>query len=351
MIERYFDNAATSPLDPRVREAMVPWLGARCGNAHSVHEAGRAARAAVERAREQVARLLGAQDPMEVTFTSGATEALNTALASFSRLAISPFEHSAVREPALHRAAEVLANDDYALSSPKHPCDLVAVMAVNNETGAMLEAPRGHRTLVDATQAAGKTPFRLGDLAAISAHKFHGPQGVGALFVRGGEWIEPLLRGGEHENGLRAGTLNVAGIVGMGEAARIAHGEAPADRDRALEMREMVLAELDPVTDWWENRGAAQSPFILSLSFAGVEGETLVLELDRLGYAISSGAACSSRSTEPSHVLTALGYPEARIRGAVRISFGRLNTPEGALAVGRALASAVQTVRNIGFRR
>lgn len=350
MHERYFDNAASTPLDPRVRDAMLPWLGTLAGNAHSIHEAGRAARAAVERARAQVAALIGAEAPEEVFFTSGATEALNTVIAAFPTVAISPFEHSAVRAPALASRAEVLANSRYSIAAPASDPSLVAVMAVNNETGAVLTPPGAKRLLVDATQAAGKVPCGLGDFAAISAHKFHGPQGAGALYIRDAILIQPLLRGGGQEAGQRAGTLNVAGIVGMGAAAEIARSEMDEGRIAAQAMREVVLEGIRAVSGHFVNDGPDQSPFILSASFEGVLGESVVVELDRMGFAISSGAACSSESAEPSPVLTALGYSRDRVRGAMRISFGRFNTLESAYALAQALVTAIHTVRNIRIR-
>lgn len=341
--ERCFDNAATTPLDPRVLAEMMPWLQADFGNPHSLHHWGRKAMAAVERARESVAELIGAEDPSEVVFTSGATESNNWALRIFPNTWISPFEHSSLWEPAQRLGRGILRNDGWTLSLPPgaEP-DLIAVMAVNNETGAILEAPDASAPrLVDATQAAGKTALPDWDLLSLSAHKLHGPKGVGALAVRGG-LIEPLLVGGDQEEGRRAGTLNVPAIVGFGAAARIAREEPMLAVD---EMRAAVMEGLSSLSDWRTNDHSAQSPFILSLSFLGVEGESLVVELDAAGFGISSGAACSSRRSEPSHVLTALGIEPEWLRGTVRISFGRFNRLEQAHDLGQALRSAVQAVR------
>jgi|GEM_PF-4343971 len=237
---RYFDHAATTPVDAFVREAMMPFLGDDCGNAHSLHQWGLRAREAVEGARQAVARLLGAEDPSEVVFTSGATESNNTVLAAFDSVAVSPFEHSSVREPALSRGAWIMSNEGWTLSPPS-PVELVSVMTVNNETGALLTMPEcpGAMRHTDATQAVGKLAFDATayDFVSCSGHKFYGPKGVGALFLRGAEPIEPLLRGGGQEHGVRAGTLNVPGIVGMGMAAELAHERRIHDFDHAVALR------------------------------------------------------------------------------------------------------------------
>lgn len=347
MTDRYFDHAATTPLDPHVFEAMLPWMREHFGNAHSLHHWGRKADGAVERAREQVARLFGADDPAQIIFTSGATEANNWALSTSDRIAISPFEHSAVREPGLQRGAEILANDRWTLASPDRDPEVISVMAVNNETGAILFPPtHTPRTHIDAVQALGKTGWKACcDFASASAHKIYGPKGIGALYARNPYSLDPFIRGGEQEHGLRGGTLNVPGIVGFGEAAKIAFDRQEEDHQVVTELREIVLEEMKGLGDIQTNDAPNQSPFILSLSFAGIEGETLVIEMDAEGYGISAGAACSSRSTEPSHVLTALSLPENWLRGTVRISFGRSNTPTSALALARLLRQKVEQLR------
>lgn len=343
---RYFDNAATTPAHPKVVEAVTEALRHDYGNAHSIHEAGRSARIAVDRAREQVAALLGADDPQEIVFTSGATEANNWILRVFDRLAVSPFEHSSVREPAGLAGAEVLENDGYDLAPPTSAPRLVSVMGVNNETGAILKPPQTgdaklHR---DLTQSVGKVPFGLEglDFASFSAHKFGGPKGIGGLYIRGGEAIEPLLLGGGQEHGLRAGTLNVPGIVGFGVAAAIALDEREANTEHVRALRQAFLYELGR-----EEEHGEFSPWILSVAFPGLQGETLVVEADLRGFAISSGAACSSESTEPSHVLTALGLPEEEIRGAVRISFGVQNTLDAAIELARTLRAIAESLSGL----
>ncbi|MGV3616978.1 MAG: cysteine desulfurase family protein [Fimbriimonas sp.] len=349
---RYFDNAATTPLDPRVREAMLPYLDADFGNASSIHAFGMSAHAAIERARERVAALIGAEDPSQIVFTSGATESNNWVLRSFPSGAISPFEHSAVREPANFLGYRTLANTELTLLPPDERVALVSVMSVNNEIGAQWDA-REFRPFADAlhsdlTQGVGKLPVDLEglDYASLSAHKFYGPKGVGALYFADTP-LPPLLMGGEQEGGLRAGTHNVAAIVGMGIAAEIAAEEWEQDRAEAERLREIVVQTLEPLSDWQINGGPKASPYILSLSFYGIEGETLVIEADRAGYAISSGAACSSRSTEPSHVLTSLGLAPEWRRGTVRISFGRGNNPETSEDLAKSLRLSVEKLRTM----
>ena len=374
---RYFDHAATTPLAPEARAEMEPFLGL-AGNAGSLHAFGRRAEAAVALARERVAALAGAEDPQQIVLTSGATEACNAALAQAEGGWISPFEHAAVREPALARGYGVLSNDGLAIASGdgspwsrgadltsavssssraqggtvgEGAGGLLAVMAVNNEIGARWDArdlPAARR-LVDATQALGKVPLDLEgiDYAAFSAHKLYGPQGVGALFTADGS-LDPTQRGGEQEGGRRAGTVDVAGAVGFGAACALAADRLDADHARAAELRAIVLDEMRRVEDWRINGGEGAVPHILSLSFLGLEGETLVLEADAEGFAISAGAACSSRSTEPSHVLVALGLPPEWRRGTVRISFGRANTPDSARALGRNVVRSVEKLRTIG---
>ncbi len=351
-IDRYFDNAATTPVDPHVLEAMLPYFGTEFGNAHSVHSWGLAARKAVERAREQVAALIGAEDPLEVVFTSGATESNNWVLRAFEDAAVGPFEHSSVFELARRTGRTILQNSGLGVLAPERNHSLISQMRVNNEIGAVFEvsdlASSCDALHSDITQAMGKIPVHLEetpvDFASFSAHKFYGPKGVGGLFVKGGRFLVPLLEGGEQEDGRRSGTSNVPGIVGMGEAARIARDRLEQDLAHAANLRRAVVESIRDVPDLRVNGGEHISPFILSLSFRGLEGEALVLELDRAGFAISSGAACSSRTTEPSWVLTALGYEPEWLRGTIRISFGRFNTVASAQGLAKALRAGVGTL-------
>lgn len=334
---------------------MLPFLDEEFGNAHSLHARGIRAADAVERAREQVALLVGAEDPSQITFTSGATEANNWVLnAGHGAVWISPFEHSSMREPALRKGARILAHRGLELRrrSEDGTRSLVSIMAVNNEIGTTWRAPDygqpGDLIHSDLTQAAGKLPIDLDglDFASFSAHKFYGPKGVGALYSLD-QPPEALILGGEQERGYRGGTLNVAAIVGMGKAAEIARNARGEDFDRARSLREAFLDGLKGLSDFQVQGGSRTSPYIVSVGFAGVQGETLVLDMDRRGFAISAGAACSSRSVEPSHVLTALGLDEALRRGAVRISFGRFNRLEETAELAKILRVSVESLRTL----
>lgn len=350
MRDRYFDNAATTPLDPRVLREMTPFLEEEFGNASSIHGFGQRAAGAVESARERVAALIGAEDPSQIVFTSGATESNNWVLRNHLAGVTSPFEHAAVRELAEQMSYDVLENDGTELLPSPKAADLLTVMSVNNEIGTRWDvreittgAAARHS---DMTQSVGKLPTDVSglDYASFSAHKFYGPKGVGGLFI-----AEPplprLLLGGDQENGMRAGTLNVPGIVGMGAAAAIAADEMERDLEHAQTLRDLTLDGLSGLSDWQVNGGEEVSPYILSLSFLGVEGESLTVELDNAGYAISAGAACSARATEPSHVLRALGLPEPWRKGTVRISFGRFNTLESTQGLMRTLMVSVENLR------
>lgn len=362
-LERYFDNASTSPLDPRVLEAMLPFLRDECGNAHSIHQLGLRARAAVERAREQVAKLIGAEDPAEIAFTSGATESNNWVLRSFPDAAVSPFEHASIRVPGSVLGAEILPHNGLEVAPPggfrwpdgRTSRTLVSLMRVNNEIGTVWDPSvwRGHADLLhsDLTQAAGKIPVDVQaldlDFGSLSAHKLYGPKGIGALYMRGMHPIDPLLLGGDQENGLRGGTLNVPAIVGMGEAARLAADEQAKDLEETERLRQITLESIGDLADFRTNGGRSATPFILSLSFLGIEGETLVLYLDHNGFCVSSGAACSSRSHEPSAVLAAIEPDDAWRRGTIRISFGRHNTPDAARSLGLNIRQGVETLRKL----
>jgi cysteine desulfurase len=331
---------------------MLPYLTENFGNAHSLHSAGGAAIAAVERAREQVAEFIGADAPDEILFTSGATESNNWILQAFPEMAISPVEHSSLYEPAKARNHRILENNHLQIIVPEQ-LSQVSVMKVNNELGTIFQpeklAKPGRIVHSDITQALGKVPVSVKslDFASFSAHKFYGPKGVGALYAKGARFPEPLLEGGDQEFGARAGTLNVAGIVGMGAAAAIAQEEMEQDAQNATDMRNIVLESLNKKLDFQINGGELVSPYVLCVSFYGIEGESMVIELDRQGFAISSGAACSSRSVEPSHVLTALGMETEWLRGTIRISLGRFNTKEAASQLSRALSLTAETINSL----
>lgn len=349
-LSRYFDYAATTPLAPEVLEAMRPWLEQVPANPHSIHAWGRAAEDAIEHAREQVARAIGAEDPCEVIFTSGASEANNWVIRAAESLAYSPFEHSSVRAPAKRRKAPILANEQFRLKSPESSVSLVSVMSVNNETGAVLAPPslaEGTQLHRDMTQQLGKLPIELTgiDFASFSSHKIYGPMGVGALYARGGWSPSPLVMGGGQEQGRRAGTVNVPGVVGFGAAAAACVATLEHRAQVATQRREEILSVLSKVPDIQVLESDANVPHILSVVFLGVQGETLVVEADRAGFAISSGSACNSRSSDPSAVLEAYGVPKDQLRSAVRISFGAHNTTESTLELGRILAQSVESLR------
>ena len=344
------DANATTPLLPEVLEAMRPFLLERFGNASSIHQEGQHARWAVEDARANVARFLTCR-PGEVVFTGGGTESDNLAvfgsLKAGDHFITSCIEHHAVLHAA-HKAqergvdVEFLAVDGQGLVAPEDvrqalrpQTRLISVMMANNETGVLqpvkeigqVAAEAGVRFHVDAVQAAGKMPLDVDaigcHLLSISGHKMHAPQGTGALFVRRGTHLEPLSAGGAHERQRRAGTENVAGIVGLGSAATLALSDDTSLRDR-LETGLLASTTERGVNGW----GASRVPNTTNLWFDHVEGEALVIALDLKGLAVSSGAACSSGSNEPSHVLEAMGLSAERARSSVRFSLHRQTTED-----------------------
>ncbi len=354
----YFDHNATTPLDPRVLEAMLPYLAQQYGNASSRHEYGRAARRAVDEARQRVAFAAGAH-PTEVVFTSGGSEANNLFIKGAAAcltpgvIAISAIEHPCVREPAkqLQRTGWKLreiavdehsrvvgANFEAALT--EKPA-LVSVMLANNETGAVQDvavlAERARSAQAwfhtDAVQAFGKRTLDFRELnragvhaMTLSAHKLGGPKGAGALLVDKRVELQPQIAGGGHERGLRSGTENVAAIVGFGLAAELAVASLKIRAGKLEALRaelEAGLAEQGAVLFAW---AAERLPNTSYFAFAGIDGETLVGKLDRAGFAVAAGAACSSANPEPSHVLLAMGVAPSLARGAVRVSLGPENT-------------------------
>jgi len=352
----YFDHNATTRVDDRVFEAMRPWLQEAYGNPSSVHRAGRSARTAVDVARQQVAALVGAQ-PSQVIFTSGGTEANNLALSGVIQshpgmmLAYSAIEHSSVLEMVRHLESQgtrsyeiaVQANGRISTAATQQALDkgagLVSVMLANNETGAVQpiadiqrQAADSNAILhVDAVQAAGKLPLQTlmseVDLVSLSAHKMYGPKGVGALIRRERVELVPMMFGGGHEQGLRAGTENVAAIVGFGMAAELAVSELETRRQHMQGLQNSLLKRLDAmpgVTIF--ARDAERVVNTIQMGVAGIEGETLLLTLDQQGYAVSSGSACSSSSNEPSHVLMAMGIDRELSRNAIRVSTGKDTT-------------------------
>ncbi|MDA8259909.1 MAG: cysteine desulfurase family protein [Betaproteobacteria bacterium] len=354
----YFDHNATTPLDPGVLEGMLPYLREQYGNASSRHEYGRAARRAIDEARQRVACAAGAH-PTEVVFTSGGSEANNLfikgAAASLAPgiVAISAIEHPCVREPAkqLQRAGWTLreiavdancrvASADFQAALDAKPA-LFSVMLANNETGAVQDVaalaaqakPSRAWFHVDAVQAFGKLPldFRTLNSAGVhaltlSAHKLGGPKGAGALVVDKRVELQPLIAGGGHERGLRSGTENVAAIVGFGLAAELAATRLNEHGRRLAALRSELEAGLVAQGATIFAAAAERLPNTSYFAFADLDGETLVGKLDRAGFAVAAGAACSSANPEPSHVLLAMGIEARLARGAVRVSFGVDNT-------------------------
>jgi cysteine desulfurase len=375
----YLDNAATTPLDPRVLEAMLPHLGAGRGNPSSIHARGAAARAAVERAREAVAAMIGAT-PAEIVFTAGGTEADCLAVLGIARgsgpdrrhLVVSAIEHPAVREAARQLEAEGfevtwlgvdgdgLVDVDEFAGALRPETALAAVMWANNEVGTVQPvrelaaecARRGVPFHADAVQAGGREPIDVGEAGvstlAISGHKIYGPQGVGALYVREGTPIDPVLFGGGQEGGLRSGTENVAGVVGLGAAADLAREELRRRREHEADLRDRLIEGLLALPDVDLNgHPVRRISNNVHVSVRGVGAESLVLVLDALGYAIGSGSACSSGGDKPSRLLLALGRDEEDALSAARITVGKDNTGpeiEGFLAT---FAQAVGRLREV----
>lgn len=382
----YLDHAATTPVDPDVLPAMLPYFGEHFGNPSSIYRLGQEARAAVDRSRLMVARVLGCH-PDEILFTSGATEADNLALkgvawqARLQRSELTPhvvvteIEHHAV----LH-AADALAEEGFAVSRVPPDSDglidpravlaalrpetcLVSVMLANNETGAIqplqdisaICRERGVFLHTDAVQAAGVLPLRVDDLGcdllSLSAHKFYGPKGVGVLYVRRGTPMRYLQNGGGQEAGRRGGTENVAGIVGLAAALVKAEALRPRESVRLAQLRDRLWASiresLSGATINGPSDPAKRLPQHLNLAIPGVQGETVLLALDMEGVAASAGSACTTGNTEPSHVLLAMGLSDERCRASLRLTVGRTNTFEQMDEAAAVLTEVVNRVRSL----
>ena len=373
----YLDNNSTTLLDPRVLEAMLPYMQHQYGNATSRHLFGRAARQALDQAREQVAEACGAH-PSQVTFTASGTEANNFAIQGMAgnnenakQVAVSAIEHPAVTRPAFalrengYRIAVIAADNfgkvdhlslDVALEKPT---SLVSVMLANNETGviqdiaklAEIAKSKGALFHTDAVQALGKIAVDFESLGVhamtVSSHKINGPQGAGALILDKRVDIKPLLHGGGQEKGLRSGTENVAAIVGFGTACALLKTERETRAKVTAQLRnafELGLHDLGATIFGDKAARLANTSFF---AFNEIEGETLVMALDRKGFSVASGSACSSDSTEPSHVLMAMGVAPDLARGAVRVSFGVKNTSDELNRFLAALQTEVQRLRQL----
>lgn len=376
MRDIYLDHNATTPVAPEVREAMLPFLGGSFGNPSSMHRHGREARRAVDAARAQVARFLNAS-PAEIVFTSGGTEGNNLALRGCGvldgprRVVTTAVEHPAVLEP--FRRAEKggtpvtwlrvdgdgRLDEDGLTAALREGPSLISAMWANNETGvvfpvgvlAVRAKAAGCLVHSDAVQAAGRLPLDMRkvpvDYLALSGHKLYAPKGVGALFVRRGAPLEALQPGGGQEGGRRGGTENVASIVGFGVACELA-GRHMADAvARMARLRDRLAAGILAACPGAMVTGRAVERLCntLHVSFAGVEAESALLELDRLGIAVSLGSACATGSMHVSHVLRAMGFTTARARSSLRFSLGRMNDDEDIDTVLRHLPELVNAER------
>lgn len=379
----YLDNNAATLLDPAVLDEMWPFLASHYGNPSAGYRFGAQVRDAIELARQRVAALAGCE-PAEIVFTSGGTEAINTALYS-ARQFDAHRQHvvtSAVEHSATFRYCEQLTKSGSAVdfvpvdrdgnldlevleSAIRSDTALVSLMWANNETGVLFPIEevaaitRRHRVLfhTDAVQAAGKVPLRLGDsgvqLASFSAHKLHGPKGVGALYVNRRSAFRPMLIGGGQEDGRRAGTENVAGIIGLGKAAELALAATAEAQTRVRAMRDRFeTALLAEVRETFLNGNRHRRlPNTSSLSFAGVQSEAALMLFDQRGLCCSAGSACHSGSLQPSRVLTAMNVPDERIRGSIRFSFSRFNTEAEVDAALDIVRSGIAKLRGLVGRR
>ncbi|MGO8788799.1 MAG: cysteine desulfurase NifS [Terriglobia bacterium] len=374
----YFDNNATTPLAPEVFEVMRPYMLEDYGNASSIHWFGQRAKAGVERAREQVARLLNARSS-EVVFTSGGTESDNAAILGIVEAARGERKHvvtTAIEHPAVLSTAKALERRGVTVTYVRvgasgviDPADvagalrpetvLISVMHANNELGTIqpieeigrIARERDIYFHTDAVQSIGKIPVDVErisvDLLALSAHKLNGPKGVGALYVRKGTILRPLLHGGHHERDRRPGTENVAGIVGLGAAAEIARMHLAEEYDRVAALRDRLEAGILASIPFVAVNGdpTHRVPTTTNLTFDYLEGEGFVIAMDLRGIACSTGSACSSGSLEPSHVLSAIGLRPEQARASIRFSLGRFNTDEDIDAALRILPGVVEQLR------
>ena len=376
----YFDHNATTPVAPEVRDAILLCLEGSYGNASSIHGFGQDAKARVERARRQVAALLNCT-AAEIVFTSGGTEADNLAILGTVRTSSRSRKHvitSSIEHPAVLNTCQELEKEGVEISyvrvgsegvvfpddvrvALKPHTELISIMHANNELGTVqpiaqiseIAREAGVVFHSDGVQSTGKVPTdvdALGvDLLSLSAHKFYGPKGAGALYVRKGTTLEQVQHGGRHERGYRAGTQNVPGIVGLGEAAALARKKVPAEAERLTDLRDRlegsILERIESATV--NGPGTARVPNTTNIRFEGLEGEALVIALDLKGMAVSSGAACSSGAVEPSHVLIAIGLSAGQARSSIRFSLGQQNDAQQVDTLLDALPGVVQHLRHL----
>ncbi len=375
----YLDHNATTPVEPEVLDAMLPYFSADFGNAASIHTPGQRARAAVETAREQVASLLGART-QEIVFTSGGTESDNHAIFGIIRSAgatkhviTTQIEHEAVlnacqaleKEGAAVTYLTVNSNGLIDLEELREAIRpetlLITIMHANNELGTIqpldkigkIAAQNDIYFHTDAVQSAGKIPLDVNalgvDLLSISGHKFYAPKGIGALYIRGGTRLRQLLYGGHHQRGFRPGTENVPGIVGLGKSAQLTRITLSEDATRISHLRnELERGLLEKIPHSRANAAnAPRTPNTTNITFPGIEGEALIIALDLKGLACSTGAACSSGAVEPSHVLTAIGLPAEEARASIRFSLGRHSTGADIAFALEAVPAAVAQLRQL----
>lgn len=356
----YLDHNATTQTHPEVVKALIPYYETYFGNASSIHQSGREAKKALEEARGNVASLIGAKSPDEIVFTGGGTEADNFAVMGVARalkgkgnhIITSSIEHLAVEKPCKFlekNGFEVtyLPVDQYGvvdIAALKEAITdktiLITVMYANNEVGtiepikeiAKIAKEKGITVHTDSVQAIGKIPVDVqdlgADLASLSAHKFYGPKGVGALYIKKGTKITPMQLGGHHEKNRRAGTENIPGIVGMGKAAQIAAKTIKDESAKMRALRDRLHKGIEGSVKETRLNGHPDMrlPNTLNISFEYLEGESIILNLDMEGVSVSTGSACTSGSLEPSHVLTAMGVPVVSAQGSIRFSLGRINS-------------------------
>lgn len=378
----YLDANATTPILPEVLDAMLPWLREGFHNPNASYRGAKEARKAIEQARERVAALIGAE-PDEIVFTGGGTESTNAALKWLARLVgrksgkviTSAIEHSAVLKP-VETFADVgypvtkvgvdaggrLLLDEFrsACQAAKEGGGFASIMWANNETGVIqpleeacaIARENGLAFHTDAIQAVGKIPVNVRELPvdflSLSAHKFHGPKGVGALYIRSGARFEPLLRGGGQEQDRRSGTENTAGIVGLGKAAELAAARLAAWQTPAAIRDAFEAKVVETITGTTINGDLLHRlPGTSHLSFTGCEAAGLLILLDDLGVACSAGSACMTGKQQPSHVQKAMGFSDAKAKSSLRFGFSALNTMEDAMAAAAALAKAVEKLRRV----
>lgn len=376
----YLDHAATTPIDPEVLDAMMPFLTEKFGSASTLYSLGREARDAVEEARAKVAKLIGAQ-PEEIYFTSGGTESDNWAIFGVAaakagkgnHIITSKIEHHAVLEPChwlekqgysvtyLPVDSNGLVDPDELKKAITDKTILITIMHANNEIGTIepveqigkIAKEKGIHFHTDTVQTVGHIPVDVNaincDSLAISAHKLYGPKGIGAIYIRKGSRVERFMRGGGQENNRRAGTHNVAGIVGLGKAAELAYNRMSAEAQRLTRLRDMLIQGIESRIENAKLNGdrVKRLPNNVNFSFEAVEGESMILLMDMNGICVSSGSACTSGSLDPSHVLMAIGLRHEQAHGSLRMTLGKDNTEADIERVLEVLPGIVQRLREM----